>query len=660
MCSGLLLRRVSSFRGSLARQRRIRTLVHLVAWCVACASTTGCGSTVATSTGPSPAKCGVTLTAPAASIASSGGTAAVSIGTQAECTWSASSEANWIAGLSPTSGQGAGELQLTVGANPDAAARQGNVVVNGVRAQIRQEAAPCVFDVSSTEQTFTASSGSGRISITTAAGCAWTARADSPWVAISSGASGTGPGSVAFTVAANTGDARSASLVIADRTVRLAQAAALSVECSFTVNPLTTSIAASGGGGSPIAVQVAGGCTWTAVSNAAWLSITSGSSGSGNGSVGFSASANTGAARTGTLTIAGQTVTINQAAASSCTGTVTPTSVSVAAAGIANSSLAVSAPSSCAWTAVSNVTWISIVSGSPDSGNGTVKFTVAANTTTAQRIGTLTVAGQTVTITQAASSSCTYTLNPTTLSIAAAGGAASPVSVSTAGGCAWTATPDVSWLSITSGASGSGNGMVKITVAANTGAARTGTVTVATETITVNQAAPCSFAVSPTSASSGAAGGAGTPITVATTSGCAWTASSGVNWISIASGASGTGSGTVTYSVQTNTGAARMGTLTVAGQTVTISQGAACTYVIAPTSQTIDSPGGTGGPVSVTTQSGCAWTAVSNAPWITVTSGASGTGSGSVSFTVAANGGGQRTGTLTIAGATFTVTELKK
>jgi hypothetical protein len=61
--------------------------------------------------------------------------------------------------------------------------------------------------------------------------------------------------------------------------------------------------------------------------------------------------------------------------------------------------------------------------------------------------------------------------------------------------------------------------------------------------------------------------------------------------------------------------------------------------------------------VTVTTTSGCAWTAGSNAPWLTITSGASGTGNGTVGFAAAANTGVARTGTLTIAGQPFTVTQ---
>src|SRR4030095_8956278 len=52
------------------------------------------------------------------------------------------------------------------------------------------------------------------------------------------------------------------------------------------------------------------------------------------------------------------------------------------------------------WNAVSNDSFITINSGASGTGNGTVNFTVAPNTTGAARTGTLTVAGRNVTITQ--------------------------------------------------------------------------------------------------------------------------------------------------------------------------------------------------------------------------------------------------------------------
>ncbi len=95
------------------------------------------------------------------------------------------------------------------------------------------------------------------------------------------------------------------------------------------------------------------------------------------------------------------------------------------------------------------------------------------------------------------------------------------------------------------------------------------------------------------------------------------------------------------------TGWQQMGTWTVP---------APCTYSISPSSQSFTSSGGSG-TVSVTAGAGCSWTAVSNAGWITVTAGASGSGNGTVSYSVTANAGAARSGTITIAGQTFTVTQ---
>lgn len=82
-----------------------------------------------------------------------------------------------------------------------------------------------------------------------------------------------------------------------------------------------------------------------------------------------------------------------------------------------------------------------------------------------------------------------------------------------------------------------------------------------------------------------------------------------------------------------------------------------CTFSIAPTSASFASAGGNGS-ASVTAPAGCAWTASSNASWITVTNGASGSGNGTVSYAVASNAStSSRSGTLTVAGQTHTVSQ---
>ncbi len=82
---------------------------------------------------------------------------------------------------------------------------------------------------------------------------------------------------------------------------------------------------------------------------------------------------------------------------------------------------------------------------------------------------------------------CTFSINPLSASPAGTGGRTS-VAVTTQTGCAWTATPNVPWISNVT-TSGVGSGSAFYTVAPNTGAARTGTVTVAGQTLTINEAA---------------------------------------------------------------------------------------------------------------------------------------------------------------------------
>jgi Zn-dependent metalloprotease len=83
---------------------------------------------------------------------------------------------------------------------------------------------------------------------------------------------------------------------------------------------------------------------------------------------------------------------------------------------------------------------------------------------------------------------CSFSINPTSSSFAAAGGSAS-VTVSTTAGCNWTAVSNDSFITITSGASGSGSGTVNYSVAANTSSlSRNGSMTIAGLTHSVSQA----------------------------------------------------------------------------------------------------------------------------------------------------------------------------
>jgi hypothetical protein len=169
--------------------------------------------------------------------------------------------------------------------------------------------------------------------------------------------------------------------------------------------------------------------------------------------------------------------------------------------------------------------------------------------------------------------------------------------------------------------------------------------------------ATCNFSITPTSQNFNSTGGNGT-VAVNTAQTCQWNATSNSPFITIVSGSSGSGQGNVNFVVAPNTtGAQRTGTMTIAGQTFTVTQAANCEFSINPTAQNFSLTGGAG-VVNVQTNPGCAWTAVSNNPFITIKSGGTGNGNGNVNYTVAASpDGNSRAGTMTIAGKTFTIAQ---
>ncbi|MBL8216283.1 MAG: pre-peptidase C-terminal domain-containing protein [Bryobacterales bacterium] len=88
--------------------------------------------------------------------------------------------------------------------------------------------------------------------------------------------------------------------------------------------------------------------------------------------------------------------------------------------------------------------------------------------------------------------------------------------------------------------------------------------------------ANCTFSLSSSAESFPSTGGATVVSVTASANTCAWTASTSASFVSITGGISGTGNGTVTFTVSANTApTARSGTLTIAGRTFTVSQAGA-------------------------------------------------------------------------------------
>ncbi|MEZ5401569.1 MAG: BACON domain-containing carbohydrate-binding protein [Bryobacteraceae bacterium] len=141
-------------------------------------------------------------------------------------------------------------------------------------------------------------------------------------------------------------------------------------------------------------------------------------------------------------------------------------------------------------------------------------------------------------------------------------------------------------------------------------------------------------------------------------SGARGTFPGGVNTATVATNASGI----ATSPAITANGIAGGYTVTAAalGTSVanfSLTNTALCSYAFNPAAASVAKAGGAGS-TSMVAGVGCAWSAVSSQAWLTITSGASGSGPGTVNYTVASNPTTvPRVATITAAGATFTVTQ---
>ncbi len=265
-------------------------------------------------------------------------------------------------------------------------------------------------------------------------------------------------------------------------------------QCTLTISPSVSAFNASSSTGT-INVTSSSNCSWTALSNASWITIPAGSAGTGDGTVSYSVSANTtGITRTGTLTIGGHIFTVTQNGATTCASTISPTSASFGPPGHfgdgtnAGNVAVTTSLNSCSWSATSNAPWITITSGSAGTGNGTVSYSASANTTGITRTGTMTIGEQTFTITQNGPTTCAVTISPTSSNFGNMANTGMVAVTPSSSSCSWSATSNALWITITAGSAGTGNGTVSYSASANTtGITRTGTITIGGQTFTVTQ-----------------------------------------------------------------------------------------------------------------------------------------------------------------------------
>jgi hypothetical protein len=445
--------------------------------------------TVSQDAAPTAAACSFTLDQTTRDFTAAGGNGAVSVTSQPDCSWSVTGGASWIT-VASTAGGGNGTVTYTVAANTAPVARNAALTIAGRVYTVTQQGIACTISIAPPTQTFAAAGGNGTVQITAPAGCAWTASSSTGWAQLGA-TSGTGSTQLPYQVLSNTDTAsRMAIVTIAGQTLTITQNGTSS-SCSYDVTPATRNFVAAGGNAT-VHVASGTGCAWTAVSNMPWITIPSqDASGSGTADVAYAVSSNTTTTtRSGTITIGGKVHTVTQdAAAATCTYDVTPPTRNFVAAG-GSAMVHVTTGNSCAWTAVSNMPWITIPpQGASGSGTADITYTVASNSTTTTRSGTVTVGGAVHTVTQdATATACTYVLSPTERSFQPAGGNGT-VTVTTGPTCPWTATSSAGFVTIlTPSGTVIGSGTITYSVAsAGDNVDRTATITVDGQVHTITQ-----------------------------------------------------------------------------------------------------------------------------------------------------------------------------
>lgn len=594
---------------------------------------------------------------------------AVQITVTTSASWSVANSYPWFS-VSPTSGTGSASLSITFTQNTGVTARGGSfTIVSGTSSQVvnvAQSGAPASLSLSSNSVSTSASAGAVGVLVSSNTG--WTVNTNgASWITPSM-QQGNDTQLLMFSLALNPGiELRSATISITSTTGSLTQSYVINqqgVQISLSVNPASLSQSAALGAGQ---VNVTSNTSWTASANQAWITINP-SSGTGNGSFAYTIAENTQtASRSGVITVSAasttSTILVNQSGAAPSL-TVEPAFINPSAAGIMGQASVVS---NTTWSVSADQPWITI-NPTSGSGNGNFGYTIAENTQTSSRSGVITVSGgnmvKTIAVTQ---QGVPLLLNISPLSITTSA-SAGVTSFGINSNTLWTInTNGVSWVS-PSIFQGSGTQPVVLSFATNTSIlprSATFTISIGSQTQTlsiIQQGAPASLTVTPTTFTSPAAGlYHNYGVQVQATAGLQWTATSNQSWL-LVNATTGIGNGNgqaLGFTTQTNPSASsRSGVITVVGsgltQIVTVTQPGTTATLTVDTQSLNPSANGATGQVQITANT--TWTASTDQSWLML-SPISGTGNGSFSYTAAANSSNSpREATITVTDGTNTRT----
>jgi hypothetical protein len=268
------------------------------------------------------------------------------------------------------------------------------------------------------------------------------------------------------------------------------------------------------------------------------------------------------------------------------TASISPESGSVIASG-GSVSFDLITPANITWNVSSDSNWVTIQTPTSGAGPVTVQATVSPNPTIHTRTATMSIAGNTFTLSQ---SGLGVNLSVDDVVFEGTDSNDILIDVQTEGNADWSATTDASWISLV-GDSQSGLGFLMVIADQylDASSSRTAAVSIGDKVIYVTQRG-YQISVDPLVAEIGSNNGAG-EFGVAAPIGSIWSAIVSEPWIQITSSTNGSGDGIIRYQLLDNdTGQVRTGKIIVSGTEYTINQ---------LTQQTVTvSTSGTGGTTS--------------------------------------------------------------
>ncbi|MBI4850442.1 MAG: BACON domain-containing protein [Acidobacteria bacterium] len=357
----------------------------------------------------------------------------------------------------------------------------------------------CTYSIDPLEAHFLASGGPGSFDITTSRlRCNWVASSNAEWLQIIN-PSGTGNKQISYQVASNTStEPRSAKITVEGLTYTVTQDGAASPpppQGCLSLDPTTKTVDS---GLATYSVTVNATCPWTARTVTPWIHIISPAPGEeGSGAVVYTVDTNTTTFdRSGSIEVEvvnlpssnNRTHSVIQRRAGNCTMyTLSPSSaVFLPSGGTGSFDITAGLPT-CRYVVYSDGAAV-ITSGSTGMGFGRVTYTVPQNTKNAPRTVRIIVEGTNIahTITQFGVG-CTLA-SPLFFEYRENGGAGI-INITASLECAWEATTNSDWITITSG-SGSGSGTVEFTVAPNAvSSPRSGSIIIGGQAIQITQRA---------------------------------------------------------------------------------------------------------------------------------------------------------------------------